>query len=159
MQLYCIGLNHHPRFLLFYCNGYSIINQVYPLQVNQLCLHMIMHAIWIGSKLPRIHYLLKNHLIVWMDVHKIIDVFHFKNHTSSRCKQLYNPAIYKSEHPFWNTQAGEQTFIWLGGFKNIVCSMPKHHHLFYIHRMVLRRNEYTAKCYRNGHKPILLKTH
>ena len=67
---------------------------------------------------------------VWMDVHKIIDVFHFKNHTSSRCKQLYNPAIYKSEHPFWNTQAGEQTFIWLGRFKNIVCSMPKHHHLF-----------------------------
>ena len=86
---------------------------------------------------------------VWMDVHKIIDVSHFKNQTSSRCKQLYNPAIYKSEHPFWNTQAGEQTFIWLGRFKNIVCSMPKHHHLFYIHRMVLRRNEYTAKCYTN----------
>ena len=94
---------------------------------------------------------------IWMNVHKIIDVFHFKNHTGLRCKQLYNPSVYKSEHPFWNTQAGEQTFIWLGRFKNIVCSMPKQHHLFYIHRMVIRRNQYTAKCYRNGRKPILPK--
>ena len=111
MQLYSIGLNHHPRFLLFYCNGYSIINQIYPLQVNQLWWHMIMCAIWIGSRLPRIQKLLDR---VWMDVHKIINVFHFKNHTSSRGIQLYNPAIYKSQHQFWNTQAGEQTFIWFG---------------------------------------------
>ena len=94
---------------------------------------------------------------IWMNIHKIIDIFHFQNHTSSVCKELYNPAIYKSKHPQWNTQAGEQTFIWLGRFKHIVCSMPKHHHLFYIHRMVLRRNAYTAKCYRNGCKPVLPK--
>ena len=94
---------------------------------------------------------------IWMDIHKIIDVFHFQNHTSLHCKRLYNPAIYKSEHLHWNTQAGEQTFIWLGRFKNIVCSMLKHHHLLYIHRMVLRRNAYTAKCYRNGCKPVLPK--
>ena len=94
---------------------------------------------------------------IWMDIDKMIDVFHFKNHTSLDCKRLYNPAIYKSAHPHWNTQAGEQTFIWLGRFKNIVCSMPKDHHLFYIHRMVLRRNAYTAKCYRNGSKPVLPK--
>ena len=33
--------------------------------------------------------------------------------------------------------------------------MNKIHHLFYLHRMVVKRNAYTEKCYRNGKKPIL----
>ena len=73
----------------------------------------------------------------WLQVHKIIDTFHMKNHTSTICHTVYNPAEMKEKHPFYNTQAGEQT---LGRFKNIVCAMNKTHHLFYIHRMVRRRN-------------------
>ncbi len=55
------------------------------------------------------------------------------------------------------TQAGEQTFVWLGRFKHIVCAMNKLHHLFYMHRMIRQRNQYTTKCYLHGRKLILHK--
>lgn len=92
---------------------------------------------------------------MWMNVEKIIDVFHFKNHRSEQCKKLYSPDAVKQNHPHWNTQCGEQTFSWLHHFEHILCAMPKVHHLFYLHRMVLRRNMYTAKCYRKGKRPLL----
>jgi len=95
------------------------------------------------------------HDMLWQNVTKIIDVFHFPNHTSTVCRDKYSPESVKRGHPDWNTQAGEQTFSWLSRYKHIVTSM---HHLFYIHRMVIRRNEYKSKCYRNGKKPILPKS-
>ena len=94
---------------------------------------------------------------VWLDVNKIIDVFHFKNHISPECHKKFSPAKMKDEHPEFNTQAGEQTFVWVHRFSHILCSMNKIHHLFYLHRMVIRRNEYTSKCYVNGKKPLLPK--
>lgn len=93
----------------------------------------------------------------WMNVDKVIDVFHFGNHVSPQCKERFSPAKLKEENPDFNTQAGEQTFIWVSRFQHILCSMPKNHHLFYLHRMVLRRNTYTAKCYKRNKKPILPK--
>ena len=94
---------------------------------------------------------------LWMNVIKIIDSFHLRNHVSPACKELFSPAPYKATHPYLNTQAGEQTFTWLQRFKFILSAMPKAHHLFYLHRMVLRRNMYTSKCYKNGKKPVLPK--
>lgn len=94
----------------------------------------------------------------WSKVEKVIDVFHFANHISPECKKNFNPDKLKKENPHFNTQASEQTFVWVGRFKHILCSMNKNHHLFYLHRMVLRRNTYTTKCYRNGRKPILPKS-
>lgn len=79
------------------------------------------------------------------------------NHVNPRCHQVYNPDRLATEIPDMNTQAGEQTFTWIARFRHIVCAMNKHHHLFYIHRMVLRRNIYTTKCYAQGKKPILPK--
>ena len=94
---------------------------------------------------------------LWLNVNKIIDIFHFPNHVSALCKENYSPAKFKDDHPNFNTQAGEQTFAWLGRYKRILCAVPKNHHLFYLHRMVLRRNSYTARCYCFGRKPILPK--
>lgn len=94
---------------------------------------------------------------LWQNVHKIIDVFHFPNHVGTECKELYNPKHFKEKHPSYNTQAGEQSFAWISRFKHILCAMPKNHHLFYLHRMVLRRNSYTTRCYQSGRKPILPK--
>ena len=94
---------------------------------------------------------------LWLNVVKIIDVFHFRNHTSKKCHTKYNPAKIKADNPHFNTQAGEQTFVWVARFKHILCSMNKTHHLFYLHCMVVRRNWYTSKCYKNGKKPILPK--
>lgn len=94
---------------------------------------------------------------LWLSIVKIIDVFHFRNHVSVHCRETYSPAKIKELHPDYNTQAGEQTFIWAGKFKHILCSMTKTHHFFYLHTMVLLRNKYTSKCYRNGRKPILPK--
>ena len=94
---------------------------------------------------------------IWANVKKIIDVFHFKNHVSPDCREKFSPEVIKKDNPFFNTQAGEQTFTWLARFKSNVCSMNKDHHLFYLHRMVIRRNLYTEKCYKHGRKPILPK--
>lgn len=94
---------------------------------------------------------------VWMNLTKVIDRFHFRNHTSTECRTKYNPGCIK-ELESLNTQTGEQTFIWAGRFKKIVCSMPKTHHLFYLHRMVLRRNAYTERCYIKNKKSLLPKT-
>ena len=94
---------------------------------------------------------------VWLGVKKIIDVFHFKNHVSPRCRELYSPAEVKESHPNFNTQAGEQTFSWVSRFSHILCAMNKTHHLFYLHRMVIRRNMYTSRCHLNGKKPLLPK--
>jgi len=80
---------------------------------------------------------------LWINVNKVIDVFHFSNHIRPLCRQKYSPEAVKRAHPNWNTQAGEQTFVWLSRFKHSVCSMPKFDHLFYIHCIVIRRNTYT----------------
>ena len=93
----------------------------------------------------------------WLKANKIIDTFHLRNHTGPDCHTKYSPETMKARHPNFNTQAGEQTFVWMGRFKHILCAMNKTHHMFYIHRMVRRRNKYTEKCYTNGRKPILPK--
>ena len=94
---------------------------------------------------------------LWANVTKIIDVFHFRNHVSPVCRDNFSPKAVKDQNPNYNTQAGEQTFVWLGRYKNSLCSMTKEHHLFYLHRMIVRRNAYTSKCYRFGKKPLLPK--
>jgi len=91
----------------------------------------------------------------WLGMEKIIDAFHLPNHVNPACHVNYSPQRLKEVHPHANTQAGEQTFVWLGRFKHILCAMNKHHHLFYLHRMVRRRNDYTQQCYKGGRKPIL----
>ena len=82
-------------------------------------------------------------------------MFHLPNHVNPECHTLYSPRRLKEKCPDANTQAGEQMFVWLGRFKHILCAMNKQHHLFYLHRMVRRRNAYTVKCYKAGKKPIL----
>ena len=94
---------------------------------------------------------------VWLKMNKIIDSFHLPNHVNPQCHQIFSPKPLKEAHPDANTQAGEQTFVWLGRFKHILCAMNKTHHLFYLHRMVRRRNCYTSNCYLAGRKPILPK--
>ena len=95
---------------------------------------------------------------LWLNLNKVIDVFHFANHVSPECREKFSPAKLKKEHPDYNTQAGEQTFVWIHRFSHILCSMNRTHHLFYLHRMVLRRNKYTSQCYLKGKKPILPKS-
>ena len=94
---------------------------------------------------------------LWLDVQKVIDVFHFKNHISPECKRQFSPATVKDKYPDFNTQAGEQTFVWVHRFAHILCSTNKVHHLFYLYRMVLRRNAYTSKRYLSGKTPLLPK--
>ena len=77
---------------------------------------------------------------------QVIDEVHYKNHTDARCLSRYNPAIAKEKHPDANFMVAEQTFSWLSRFKSILCAMPKNYHMFYLHRLCLRRNRYTEKC-------------
>ena len=53
--------------------------------------------------------------------------------------KLHPDNIYK-QHPelkgTGNTQAAEQTFVWLGRYKKIVWSITKVHHLFYVHHKI-----------------------
>lgn len=82
---------------------------------------------------------------IWLGVEKVTDVFHFPNHTSPQCRELYSPAQLKADNPNFNTQAGEQTFTWIGRFMHIVFAMNKTHHLFYLHHVVLRRNNFMTE--------------
>ena len=97
--------------------------------------------------------------MMWLKLNKCIDSLHLRNHTEKFCQTDLNPALIGQMHPdikeSKNTQAAEQVFIWLGRFKKIVCSMTKTHHLFFLHRMVRRRNCYTSQCYKDGRKPVL----
>ncbi|XP_038069366.1 uncharacterized protein LOC119738534 [Patiria miniata] len=90
---------------------------------------------------------------MWYDLKKCVDRLHIRNHTDAHCKVKYHPKDHLEDTD--NTMICEQTFVWLSRYKKIVCAMPKHRHLFYIHRMVKRRNKYTAKCYEQGDDPIL----
>ena len=90
---------------------------------------------------------------MWLSVDKCIDRLHIRNHVDPNCKLLYNPNDHLKESD--NTLSCEQTFVWLSRFKKIVCAMPKNHHLFYLHRMVVRRNCYTEQCYMQGYNPVL----
>ena len=92
---------------------------------------------------------------IWESVDKIIDKFHFNNHVSPECKEKFSPEKIKQENKYSNTEAGEQTFVWVSRFRHILCAMNKTHHLFYLHRMVRRRNDYTSKCHKHNRKPIL----
>ena len=94
---------------------------------------------------------------MWTAINTIIDSLHIRNHKDAKCKEKYNPAKLKEQLPNMNTMAAEQTFVWLSRFKKILCSMPKVHHLFFMHRMVVRRNSYTVSCYRRGLKLVLPK--
>lgn len=91
---------------------------------------------------------------MWQDIQKIIDSLHIKNHIDEQCKEMYSPKKLKEDHPDYNTMVCEQTFAWMSRYKKIVCSMPKVHHHFYLHRMVKRRNSYVSFCYSNGCRPL-----
>ena len=56
---------------------------------------------------------------LWMNVQKIIDVFHFPNHITATCREQFSPLQFKESHPNFNTQCGEQTFAWVGRYKCI----------------------------------------
>ena len=96
---------------------------------------------------------------MFKSINKIVDALHIRNHTQEMCHSDLHPdniyEMYPELRGTRNTQAAEQTFVWLGRFKKIVSSMNKVHHLFYLHRLVVRRNRYIGKCYRMGKKPLL----
>lgn len=92
---------------------------------------------------------------MWIDIQKIIDSLHIRNHVDQKCKEKYAPDKVKKENPSFNTMAAEQTFVWASRFKKILAAMSKTHHMFYLHRMVTIRNRYTERCYRQGRKPLL----
>lgn len=93
---------------------------------------------------------------MWQAIGKVLDRFHFSNHVDESCRVKYNPENFLLNDD--NSEVAEQTFVWVGRFKKIVCAMPKVHHLFFLHRMVKRRNKYTSACYKRGKKPVLPKT-
>jgi len=54
---------------------------------------------------------------IWLDVNKVIDEFHMKNHRDVSCKQKYNTEDLRKANPDLNTVACEQTFAWLSRYK------------------------------------------
>lgn len=89
---------------------------------------------------------------------QVIDELHFKNHTDKICRDKYDPSVIKEKHPGVSFMSAEQTFAWLTRFRKILSAMPKNHHLFYLHRLVKKRNIYTELCHRLNRKPLLPKT-
>ena len=98
---------------------------------------------------------------MWHVINKCIDGLHIRNHKDKNCQEQYNPSQIGEMHPDLadtrNTMAAEQTFVWLGRYKKIMLNMGKDHHLFFLHRMISRRNRYTSKCLQKGKSPLLPK--
>ena len=68
-------------------------------------------------------------------INKGVDGLHIKNHVRHSCRNEYPKVIQDLRNKFSspNTEAAEQTFLWLGKFKKIINSMDKRkHHFFYI---------------------------
>ena len=59
-----------------------------------------------------------------LDVIKIIDELHIKNHVDPRCQQ-YHPNIMRETILDMNTKACGQTFVWISWYKKILSVMPK----------------------------------
>ena len=86
---------------------------------------------------------------MWTKIQKIIDELHLANHKRASCKVDYNPERFRLQHPQAleaNTMAAEQSFSWLTRYKKQIDSMSKRNQFFFIHRIVLRRNEYNKQC-------------
>lgn len=91
--------------------------------------------------------------LMWLKVRKIVDRLHMKNHKNPECKVKYGSDDLKEKFPHLNTPVAEQTFIWSGRFKKIMCAMPKRRFLFFYHRMVKHRNNYISDCYKENRLP------
>ena len=92
---------------------------------------------------------------VWLDIGKVIDPLHIRNHKRPECKDLYNPEKVKRDWPEANLMIAEQTFCWLGRFKKILNSMGKTHFHFVLHRIIKNRNKYTEYCHSQNKYPLL----
>lgn len=88
---------------------------------------------------------------------QVIDSLHIHNHKDPRCKEKYHPDKAHNVNKDINLMCAEQTFVWLSRYKRIICSMNKSHHLFFLHRLIVLRNEYTEMCHNSGRKPLLPK--
>ena len=78
---------------------------------------------------------------------KGVDALHMANHVRESCKREYPKVIKEVRENFDspNTEAAEQTFVWLGKFKKIYNNMNKRHHFFFLHCLVEDRNEYISR--------------
>ena len=96
---------------------------------------------------------------VWKKTNKMIDGLHISNHKDAFCKEQLGPdrfdIMYLDLKETRNSMTAERVFSWASRFKKIVSVMPKPRHLFYMHRMILRRNQYTSTCLKSK-QPVLL---
>ncbi|XP_078366040.1 uncharacterized protein LOC144650252 [Oculina patagonica] len=121
-------------------------SQAFPLAVHYLYLRLqdIPSEEWSGFTLSYDNMCSVNKMLVakqplplgkpfdtlWLDVNKVIDRLHLKNHKDPRCKELYSSDSLKDKIPNLNTPVAEQTFVWAARFKQILGAMPKRHFLF-----------------------------
>ena len=95
---------------------------------------------------------------MWEPVNKCIDGFHLRNHVDPTCRLLYSPSRITEVNPELksaNTEEAEEAFAWLKKLQYNTYSMPKLHHLFFIHRLLKTRNlhleeESSGKTARDG---------
>jgi hypothetical protein len=94
---------------------------------------------------------------MWHKISKVIDSFHLGNHVNHTCHTKYNPRNIKTAHPdlkVANTVVAEGTFSYIGKFKLAMYKMPKCRQLFFMHRIVTRRNRYLEECHAKNKVPL-----
>ena len=98
-------------------------------------------------------------MTIFKRINKGVDGLHIRNHVRHSCRNEYPRVIQKLRETFTspNTEAAEQTFLWLGKFKKIINSMDKRRHHFFLHCLVKERNKYTQYCLENKKKVVLPK--
>ena len=69
----------------------------------------------------------------------------------------YSPKPICEVHPNYNFMIAEETFAWLSRYRRILASMNKTHHMYFLHRIIFKRNKYTEKCLKMKRKSLLPK--
>ena len=112
----------------------------------------VSESFWIwriqNQYLKKVNLWISQQLILWPNNH-------LHNHKRSSCHVNFNPNVLKKELPNSNIMICEQTFTWLGCFKKILNSLPKHCFDFMLHRLIIHRNCYTEYCHSVNKYPLL----
>jgi hypothetical protein len=105
-------------------------------------------GMFLTNRMGRFGYSLVAHLLLFVKKLELVcDRFHWRNHTGEWCKRNVNPKNSTKLGPKTNTEAAENTFVWLSKYKFIFKHMNKARFNFTMLWLFHERNQWLcAQC-------------
>lgn len=153
------GLKAHHKHFLSFSTGFSSFWRGYRfLHGGKFTLPMTICVLLMAWKLHRSLYLCQ-HLLTecGLQLTRLLTAYTSKTTRTLIVKGNMIQPSSRNNYQIWTQW--QQSWHLFGRLvsKKKLCSMPKTHHLFFPHRIVIYRNLYTVACYKRGLKPFLPK--